>query len=92
MAIKGYISSELVKTLLKQNLELFTSIRSNMKPKIMHLTDKILLRKRAVIETVNDQLINISQIEHTRHRSVGNFLINLLEVIKSIKKSCKFKM
>ncbi len=44
----------------------------------MKLTDRILLRKRAIIETVNDQLKNISQIEHTRHRSAGNFLINLL--------------
>ncbi len=44
----------------------------------MKLTDKILLRKRAIIETVNDQLKNISQIEHTRHRNAGNFLINLL--------------
>src|ERR1700759_3308 len=75
---KGYISAELVKNLLKRELELFTTIRSNMKQKLMKLTDRILLRKRAVVETVNDQLKNISQIEHTRHRSAGNFLINLL--------------
>jgi len=75
---KGYISAELVKKLLKRELELFTTIRSNMKQKLMKLTDRILLRKRAVVETVNDQLKNISQIEHTRHRSAGNFLINLL--------------
>jgi hypothetical protein len=75
---KGYISVELAKKLLKQGLELFTTIRSNMKQKLMKLTDRILLRKRAIVETVNDQLKNISQIEHTRHRSAGNFLINLL--------------
>lgn len=75
---KGYISSELTKNLLNRGLELFTTIRSNMKQKLMKLTDKILLRKRSIIETVNDQLKNISQIEHTRHRSAGNFLINLL--------------
>lgn len=75
---KGYISSEISKKLLKQGLELFTTIRSNMKQKIMSLKDKILLRKRSLIETVNDQLKNISQVEHTRHRSVGNFLINML--------------
>ena len=40
--------------------------------------DKILLRKRSLIETVNDQLKNISQIEHTRHRNVSNFLVNML--------------
>ncbi len=49
-----------------------------MKQKLMQLADKVLLRKRAIIETVNDQLKNISQIEHTRHRSAANFLINLL--------------
>jgi len=37
-----------------------------------------MLRKRSVIETVNDQLKNISEIEHSRHRSPANFLINLL--------------
>jgi hypothetical protein len=73
---KGYISAELAERLLKQGLELFTTLRSNMKQRLM--TDRILLRKRAIIETVNDQLKNISQIEHTRHRSAGNFLINLL--------------
>ncbi|MDP3682986.1 MAG: IS982 family transposase [Ignavibacteria bacterium] len=75
---KAYISAELTKKLLEQDLELFTALRSNMKRRLMKLTDKVLLRKRAVIETVNDQLKNISQIEHTRHRSAANFLINLL--------------
>lgn len=75
---KGYISAKLSTNLLKRGLELFTTIRSNMKQKLMRLTDKILLRKRCLIETVNDQLKNISQIEHTRHRSPENFLINLL--------------
>ncbi|MGK5595753.1 MAG: transposase [Parachlamydiaceae bacterium] len=46
--------------------------------KLMKLTDKVFLRKRVIIETVNDQLKNISQIEPPRHRSAGNFLINLL--------------
>lgn len=75
---KGYISSEIGKNLLKRGLELFTSIRSNMKQKLMSLRDKILLRKRSLIETINDQLKNISQIEHTRHRGIGNFLVNML--------------
>jgi Transposase DDE domain len=75
---KGYISAELAKKLLQQELELFTTIRSNMKQRLMKLTDRVFLRKRAIVETVNDQLKNISQIEHTRHRSAGNFLINLL--------------
>lgn len=75
---KGYISSKLFQSLIKKGLQLFTTIRSNMKQKLMSLKDKILLRKRSVIETINDQLKNISQIEHTRHRSPQNFLINLL--------------
>ena len=75
---KGYISSEIAKKLFLRGLQVITGIRSKMKQKLMALEDKILLRKRAIIETVNDQLKNISQIEHTRHRSPANFLINLL--------------
>lgn len=75
---KGYVSSKLAQSLLRKGVELFTSIRTNMKPKLISLLDKILLRKRSLIETVNDQLKNISQIEHTRHRSASNFLVNIL--------------
>ena len=53
-------------------------IKRNMKNKLMPMIDKILLRKRAFIETVNDQLKNISQIEARRHRSIWNFLVNIL--------------
>ncbi len=45
---------------------------------LITLSDKILLRKRSVIETVNNELKNMYQIEHSRHRSSGNFLINLI--------------
>ena len=48
-----------------------------MKNTLMHVIDKVLLRKRGVIETIFDQLKNISQIEHSRHRSPINFLVNL---------------
>lgn len=75
---RGYISSKLFEELLTQNLQLITKVRNNMKNKLMDLCDKLLLRKRAIIETINDQLKNISQIEHTRHRSPANFMINLL--------------
>ena len=75
---KGYISQSLHDELLENNLELITSIRSNMKPQLLTLIDKLLLRKRSVIETINDQLKNISQIEHSRHRSPINFVVNLL--------------
>lgn len=75
---KGYISQALFDDLLAQNIQLFTGVRKNMKNRLVPLMDKLLLRKRAIIETVNDQLKNISQIAHTRHRSVDNFLVNVI--------------
>ena len=75
---KGYISQSLHDKLLEHNLELITSIRKNMKSRLRTLIDKLLLRKRSVIETINDQLKNISQIDHSRHRSPINFAVNLL--------------
>lgn len=75
---KGYLSQKLFQILLCQGLKLVTTIRKNMKNKFMPLVDKLLLRKRFIIETINDQLKNISQIEHSRHRSVANFMVNLL--------------
>jgi hypothetical protein len=75
---KGYISSPLADRLRARGLKLVTHIRANMKNKLMPLMDKILLRKRALIETVNDQLKNIAQINHSRHRSPVSFCLNLL--------------
>lgn len=75
---KGYISENLTENLLKQGIQLVTGIRKNMKNKLLPLIDKLLLRKRSIIETINDQLKNICQIEHTRHRSVTNFAANLV--------------
>lgn len=77
-ADKGYISKELAALLFDQGLHLVTGIRNNMKNVLMTMRDKILLRKRSVIETINDQLKNICQAEHSRHRSFGNFLTNLM--------------
>ena len=75
---KGYISQKLFDELFGRGLQLITKIKKNMKNKLMPLMDKILLRKRSIIETINDQLKNISQIEHTRHRSPVGFMVNLL--------------
>lgn len=75
---KGYISKELTEKLFEQDLELITKVKTRMKNKFLSLFDKMLLRKRAVIESVMDQLKNISQIEHSRHRSVANFLVNVV--------------
>ena len=60
------------------DIHLITKIKKNMKNSLMDLHDKLMLRKRSVIETVNDELKNVCQIEHTRHRSVNNFATNLL--------------
>lgn len=75
---KGYISQKLFNLLFAQDVQLITPLRKNMKHRLLPLLDKLLLRKRSIIETVNDQLKNISQIQHTRHRSVINFLVNLI--------------
>ena len=65
-ADKGYLSQKLFEKLWQNNVTLITKIKKNMKNRLMELTDKILLRKRAIIECVNDFLKNICQIEHTR--------------------------
>ena len=75
---KGYVSQALFEKLYAQGLELIAKRRKNMTNQLMTLLDKVLLRKRAVIESVNDQLKNICQIEHSRHRSGLNFLANLI--------------
>lgn len=77
-ADRGYISQDLFEMLFVDDIHLITKLKWNMKNSLMNLYDKILLRKRAVIETVNDELKNICQIEHTRHRSVDNFATNLI--------------
>jgi len=74
---KGYLGKKLFEELWDEGVHLVTNIRSNMKNKFIPMIDKILLRKRFIIETINDQLKNISDIEHTRHRSPMNFMVNL---------------
>lgn len=75
---KGYISRALFERLFARGLRLVTRVRKNMKNNLMPLWDKLLLRKRALIETVVDQLKNISQIEHSRHRSVINYFADII--------------
>lgn len=76
---KGYISQPLAQSLRAMfNIQLITKLRGNMKNRLMSLSDRILLRRRAIVETIIDQLKNISQIEHSRHRSITNFFVNVL--------------
>jgi hypothetical protein len=75
---KGYVSRPLFETLYDDGVQLVTKLKRGMRNRLMPLFDKIMLRKRAIIESVMDQLKNISQIEHSRHRSVANCFVNLL--------------
>jgi hypothetical protein len=75
---RGYISAPLTQSLFEHGLHLITRLRKNMKNRLMHLSDKLLLRKRAIIESIIDQLKNISQIEHSRHRSPINFVVHVI--------------
>jgi hypothetical protein len=75
---KGYISKDLFGELFSNSLKLITPFKKNMKNKLIETWEKLMLRKRALIETVNDQLQNISQMIHSRHRSISNFMVNLV--------------
>ncbi len=75
---RGYISKKLTDLLATDEVELITTIRKNMKPRVLAAFDKLLLRKRSIIETINDQLKNIFDLEHSRHRSLTNYMINVV--------------
>ena len=78
---RGYISKPLFRTLWARGVQLITKIRRNMHNKCLPLVDKLSLRKRALIETIHDQLKNSHQVEHTRHRSVVNAMVNVLAAL-----------
>jgi hypothetical protein len=78
---RGYISASLFEMLFNDGVHLVTGIKSNMKNRLMPLYDRIMLRKRSVIETINDELKNICDIEHSRHRSIHNFFMNLIAAL-----------
>lgn len=80
---KGYICKNLFQRLFVDGIQLITKLKSNMKGAMMSVSDRLLLRKRAIIETVNDELKNIAQVEHSRHRSFDNFIVNLLGAISA---------
>ncbi len=78
---KGYISKALGDLLFGNGIQLITAVKRNMKYQALSNEERLLLRKRSVIETVNDELKNICQIEHTRHRSISGFLLNIMGAI-----------
>ena len=63
---------------MTQGLELITKLRKRRRNQLLAYSDKLLLRKRAITQTINDQLKNVYHIEHSRHRSPINFLVNLV--------------
>jgi hypothetical protein len=78
---KGYIGKELFQKLFVNGIQLITKLKSNMKGALMTVSDKLLLRKRSIIESINDELKNIAQVEHSRHRCFDNFIVNLLGAV-----------
>lgn len=80
-ADRRYISQNLFNTLFADGINLVTGLRCNMKNKLMPLRDKIMLCKRYIIECTNDMLKNTAQLVHSRHRSINNFIMNLVSAI-----------
>ena len=80
-ADKGYIGQALVENLFLNGVQLVIKAKNSMRNSMMSMADKILIRKWALIETVNDELKNIAQIEYSRHRSFNNFVTNVLSAI-----------
>lgn len=80
-ADKGYTSQKLFDALFEDGIQLVTGLWVNMKNKLMPFYDKMMLRKRYIVETINDLLKNTAQIVHSRHRSVTNFIMNLISAL-----------
>jgi hypothetical protein len=78
---RGYVSQALADLLWGNGVQLVAKPRKNMKHINISQQDRILLRKRALIECVNDELKNICKLQHTRHRCVNNFLINTISAL-----------
>jgi hypothetical protein len=75
---RGYISKKLVQLLASRHIKLIATLKKNMKAQAIDVFDKLMLRKRSIIETINDQLKNIFDLEHSRHRSLLNYLANIV--------------
>lgn len=75
---KGYISKKLFDEMLDIGIQIVTQLRDKMKPKILPLDDRLMLKKRSLIESVFHIMKDVLHIDHTRHRSSKNFLVNTL--------------
>ena len=76
-ADRGYIKQGLFEELFDRGIHLVHGLKANMRNKLMPMWDKIMLRKRCIIECINDLLKNKANIVHSRHRSIHNFIMNI---------------
>jgi hypothetical protein len=76
-ADRGYIKRELFESLFDQGIHLVHGLRANMKNKLMPMWEKVMLRKRYIIECINELLKQKANIVHSRHRSVHNCIMNV---------------
>jgi hypothetical protein len=81
IADRGYISQPIFERLYERGVHLITKIKKNMKNKLMEYIDKLLLRKRALIENVFDTLKNVCMMEHSRHRSVWSGIYTIISAL-----------
>ena len=77
----GYISKDLFLRLMARGLKIITGIKRTMKNILMSFEEKILLRKRSLVETVFDYLKNKLMLEHSRHRSFVNMLVHIVSTL-----------
>lgn len=75
-ADKGFINAKVAEELMAGGLQLITKVKKNMKNRLMKMEHKVLLMKRGVIESVNDILKTVCDIDHSRHRSPVNMMVN----------------
>lgn len=75
---RGYVSQALKAKLAERDVSFITKLRKNMKEQVLEPVDESLLNARSLIETVFDELKNLCQVEHSRHRSVTGFMTNLV--------------
>lgn len=80
-ADRGYISPKLFDSLFDEGIHLVTGQRANMKNKLMPMHEKIMLRKRYIIESINELLKKKVQLVHSRHCSINNFIMNLISAL-----------
>ncbi len=78
---KGYLKQDLFEDLYERGVKLVTKIKRNMKNCLIPMFEKVMLRRRAIIESVNDFLKNVCQIEHSRHRSSVNAFVHMLSAL-----------